>query len=225
LLGHGRTPLPDSSSSDQEVEFSSMSDAVAEVLDQLLRDGEKAVVVGNSMGGMVALKCAVDHGRLVRGLFLLSPAGAPVDEAELKAISEMFKIGSLREGRRFIRRMHGWRGRRRIGGVLATLMGRAAKYRVEREAVRTIFARALEGGNSFLTPADAERVDVECCLFWGKEEKVLEGAKHVQFFRDNLKRLEVLEEEGFGHVRAARAKRAQEKDALTHLLPPHLSFR
>lgn len=202
-----------------------MSDAVAEVLDQLLRDGEKAVVVGNSMGGMVALKCAVDHGRLVRGLFLLSPAGAPVDEAELKAISEMFKIGSLREGRRFIRRMHGWRGRRRIGGVLATLMGRAAKYRVEREAVRTIFARALEGGNSFLTPADAERVDVECCLFWGKEEKVLEGAKHVQFFRDNLKRLEVLEEEGFGHVRAARAKRAQEKDALTQLLPPHLSFR
>lgn len=72
LVGFGRTPRA-GRGHDLETQRRTLERFVAEVV------GEPAVLVGNSMGGLVTLMAAANAKALVSGLVLVSPAMPPVD--------------------------------------------------------------------------------------------------------------------------------------------------
>lgn len=92
LPGHGgSTPLPAPS-------LAGFADAVAAVLD------EPVGVVGHSMGGVVALRLAERHPRLVRALVLAAPAG--ISSSSRVAVVSIGLAGILQPGRRVGRHAH-----------------------------------------------------------------------------------------------------------------------
>jgi pimeloyl-ACP methyl ester carboxylesterase len=97
LFGHGLSPAP---AAGMHVEL------LARGLEEGLRDvlQEPAVLLGNSMGGLEAVRLATRMPELVRGLFLASPGGAPVSDADLASLLATFAIGS-----RFCRSLPGSR--------------------------------------------------------------------------------------------------------------------
>jgi pimeloyl-ACP methyl ester carboxylesterase len=143
LLGHGLTPLPNARNT--KPHFSWMTRVVSQVLDKCLPESgdEKAILLGNSMGGLVAMRTALARPDLVDGLFLISPAGGPLSEKEISGLSNIFHISSHEEGTTFIDRMHG----KAPANPLRHLMAWVARGRVNSESVkvrvikeRTLFA-------------------------------------------------------------------------------------
>lgn len=193
LLGHGLTPLPNAGNA--KPHFSWMTRVVSQVLDNVLPESgnEKAILLGNSMGGLVAMRTALARPDLVDGLFLISPAGGPLTEKEISGLSNIFHISSHEEGTTFIDRMHG----QKPAQPLRHLMAWVARGRVNNRAVKNIFDSI--NPESFMTEQDCRGISVPCALFWGGEEKVL-PKQHLDFFRANIPQLSVCNPVGMGHV-------------------------
>ncbi|GMH83972.1 hypothetical protein TrVE_jg10227 [Triparma verrucosa] len=193
LLGHGLTPLPDCEGEPRGLpNFNWMTKAVGEVLDSLI-PGHKALLLGNSMGGLVAMRMALERPDKVNGLFLISPAGGPLDQKDIGRLSNIFNIGSQEEGKTFIKRMHGLEP---PSGLLH-LMAWVARGRVAREEVKQIFASITP--ENFMTENECKAISVPTALFWGGEEKVLPSS-HLDFFRSNIPNVAVCNPPCFGHV-------------------------
>ncbi|MBL8608952.1 MAG: alpha/beta fold hydrolase, partial [Myxococcales bacterium] len=73
LPGHGFSEIP-GARLDTEGLFAAMRHA----LDELLP--EPSIVLGNSLGGAVALRYAIERPERVKALVLVSPAGAPMED-------------------------------------------------------------------------------------------------------------------------------------------------
>mmetsp|Transcript_19857 Transcript_19857/g.39746 ORF Transcript_19857/g.39746 Transcript_19857/m.39746 type:complete len:394 (+) Transcript_19857:212-1393(+) len=189
LLGHGLTPLPPSQGLPK---FNWMTTAVGEVLDDLL-PGKKATLLGNSMGGLVAMRTALERPDKVNGLFLISPAGGPLDKREIKKLSGIFRIKTHSEGKDFIKRMHG----QEPNAGLLNVMAWVARGRVARNEVKQIFASIRP--ENFMTAQECGKINVPCALFWGGDERVLPD-NHLSFFRQNLPGVSVCNPPEFGHV-------------------------
>ena len=97
LPAHGFSDTPSSVSVD------AVFDGVRECLDRVL-DGP-AVLVGNSLGGAVAVRYALARPGRVLGLALLAPGGAPMSDAELGALKALFRVESHDDALRFVDRV------------------------------------------------------------------------------------------------------------------------
>lgn len=193
LLGHGLTPLPDCEGEPSGLpNFNWMTTAVGEVLDSLI-PGRKALLLGNSMGGLVAMRMALERPDKVNGLFLISPAGGPLEENDLGKLKDIFNISNQEEGKAFIKRMHGLEPPR---GLLH-LMAWVARGRVYREDVKQIFASITP--EFMMTEKECAAINVPTALFWGGEERVLPSS-HLNFFRSSIPNVSVCNPPKFGHV-------------------------
>jgi pimeloyl-ACP methyl ester carboxylesterase len=76
LAGFGRVPIPP-----EGMHFSVLADYLARFLDAL--GIERAVLVGNSLGGAVAMRHAARHPERASRLFLLNTAGLPIERVEV----------------------------------------------------------------------------------------------------------------------------------------------
>ncbi|MBK7400290.1 MAG: alpha/beta fold hydrolase [Myxococcales bacterium] len=97
LPGHGASDQP-SRQLTPEVLF----EATGAALDHLIE--QPSVLVGNSLGGAVAMHYAMERPENVRGLFLVSPAGARIEEHELETLVRNFDIRTSDDAR--VRRSH-----------------------------------------------------------------------------------------------------------------------
>src|SRR6185295_6558260 len=82
----------------------SLLEATRQTLDRLL--DEPAIVVGNSLGGAVAVRYALSSPRNVKALVLVSPAGAPCDDAEWRDLKRLFAMSSRADAAVFFRRVY-----------------------------------------------------------------------------------------------------------------------
>ena len=145
------------------------------------------------MGGLVAMRTALERPDKVNGLFLISPAGGPLNKEEIASLSSVFCIQSHSEGKEFIKRMHGVEPNTGLLNVMAWV----ARGRVARFEVKQIF-RSIRP-NNFMTAEECGRIGVPCALFWGGDERVLPD-NHLDFFRTNLPDVSVCTPPKFGHV-------------------------
>src|SRR5262245_47490538 len=81
----------------------SLLGATRETLDRLL--DEPAIVVGNSLGGAVAVRYALSSPRNVKALVLVSPAGAHCDESEWPEVKRGFAKSSRGESAAVVTRL------------------------------------------------------------------------------------------------------------------------
>jgi pimeloyl-ACP methyl ester carboxylesterase len=170
LPGHGLSSMPPAHATATDV-FDAVLQAVDAVIDR------PAVVVGNSLGGTVALRYALRRPDRAAGLVLLSPAGAPCSRGELDALFDVLRVSDLDRAREFMRRV--------LPSAPWTLelFARGARIRLSRPAVRRLIDEARPC--DLLTPAELGALQVPVMLIWGQQEKLFPKSHHA-FFKQHL---------------------------------------
>lgn len=170
-------------------------DAMTAALDALVV--EPAVLVGNSLGGVVAMQYAMSRPDRVRALVLLSPGGARFTRDEWAAFVASIDMRSRADALAFLSLVYHRvpRGARLVAHeIAATTM----KRRAVRELLRSV---PIDG--AYASEALA-RLEIPILLVWGKSERFLPRS-HLAWFRENLPEHAVVEEpEGIGHLPPAR---------------------
>ena len=185
LFGHGLSPAP---AAGMHVEL------LARGLEEGLRDvlQEPAVLLGNSMGGLEAVRLATRMPELVRGLFLASPGGAPVSDADLASLLATFAIGSRREALDFVDHFLG--REHALRPVLA--FGVAA--RMASPALRELLGNVTP--DDMLTASELRSVSCPTFLFWGAQDGVLPRYQRDFFLRHLPAQMRYSSPARYGHA-------------------------
>lgn len=180
-----------------EVTPAALFDAMTFALDALLV--EPAILVGNSLGGAVAMHYAASRPDRVRGLVLLSPAGARFSAEEWAAFVGSIDMRSRADALEFLSLVY-----HRVPRAARLVAHEIPAATMQRRAVRDIIAGVSVGADA-IYPGDAlARLGAPILLVWGKSERFLPRS-HLAWFREHLPSHAVIEEpEGIGHVPPAR---------------------
>jgi pimeloyl-ACP methyl ester carboxylesterase len=145
--------------------------------------GRPALVVGNSMGGWLAVKLAWAVPELVRGIVLMNAGGAPLQGIDSwLPFAETIGIPDMRAARKVFRQMFG-----AIPAPLLYLGQHSLQETFQRQVVRE-FVNNLRGA----LPADVllnqnalRNLPVPAALIWGLGDRFL-PAGSFEFFRENM---------------------------------------
>ena len=148
---------------------------MAELLDREL--DEPAFITGNSLGGGVALSYAIARPDRVRGLFLTSPAGATMDEAELAELLSAFKMRSRADGLAFMARLYA-----RTPWFAPLFAGDVVKG-FAREVI-TSFTSSVRADHGF-TPEELGALLMPIVLLWGRADRLMPPS-NLEYFRRHL---------------------------------------
>ena len=185
LPGHGQSPPPTAGMHPQH-----LRSVLASVLDRLVP--EPHVVFGNSLGGAVALRLAAGWPDRVCGVMVASPAGAPMQEADLREFLAGFRFPTRGHALAFVDRFLA--RRRWIRSALAF----GVRYRMRREPIQALLDAI--GPGDLLSEDELRRVTAPVHVFWGAGDGVLPPA-NAAWFRAHLPANAVVEVvEGFGHA-------------------------
>ena len=185
LPGHGLSKHP----GDRKVTPELVLDTINAALDRVVK--EPVVVVGNSLGGAVAMSYARQHQDQVRALVLVSPAGARLPDREWKELVGAFDVSSPADARRFLDRLY-----HRPPWFLA-LVAHEFPDVLQRRAVREILETTTIEHSA--QPDDLASLRMPILLLWGQSERLLPAAA-LAYFRQHLPPHAVIEEpHGFGH--------------------------
>jgi pimeloyl-ACP methyl ester carboxylesterase len=185
LPGHGF-----SARGDRPITPEILLEAVDAAIQHVLH--EPAIIYGNSLGGALAIKYALQRPELVRALALVSPAGALLPDDEWRALVATFDVNTPLEARRFLEKLY-----HRPPWFLA-LLAREFPQLLANPAVREILASATQ--RHAPSPAELGSLAMPILFLWGRSEKLL-PASALAYFRAHLPAHAVVEEpEGFGHT-------------------------
>jgi pimeloyl-ACP methyl ester carboxylesterase len=202
LPGNGFSPLPKGGALPLEEQVR----VFLEYLDQVVQ--EPVFLVGNSLGGAMAVASAWLKPKQIKGLGLVSPAGAKVAPERMGALIESFEVRDVRAARALTKRLF-----HRAPLPLMVFAGELKRL-YGSEAVKRVLAAVPP--TDFLSEETLSGLSMPTLLVWGKSEKLLpyEG---IEYFRKHLPpHAEVHEVPGFGHL-----PQLERPDALVKLL---LSF-
>ncbi|MEP7120453.1 MAG: alpha/beta hydrolase [Byssovorax sp.] len=165
-------------------------DGLTEALDQVIE--EPAILFGNSLGGVAAIRYALARPERVRGLILCSPTGAAMNAEEIARFSELFRIDSHGKALDFVDRVMSKSGPMRQ--LLAWGLRRKFQNPEMLELIDSITPADM------LDPAELRTLKPPTLLLWGREERLL-PTSHLEFFRRNLPPHARIEEPiGVGHT-------------------------
>jgi pimeloyl-ACP methyl ester carboxylesterase len=185
LLGHGLSDLLPPGAVAATV-HEALRDALDVVLD------EPAVVFGNSLGGLAAVRYAQARPAATLGLVLVSPAGAPMAPDELAAFLHGFDLDShgaaLEFADRLFHRPHPLRHLLAVG--IRSRFGTAAVRRLLEEAT----------SEALLTPADLGGLAMPVSIVWGGADRVLPTSHRDFFFAHLPPHAERLTPPAYGHA-------------------------
>lgn len=186
LPGHGFSHHPGSRRVTPEV----MLDLVAGCLDQIV--DEPAIFYGNSLGGALSLQYALRSPDKVRALVLVSPAGARVQEHELRDVVTAFDIKTRAEARQLLERIY-----HRPPWFIA-LFAHEFPDLMRKPVVRDILETATIEHSPH--PDDVATLKMPILLLWGRSEKLL-PASALAYFRQTLPPHAIIEEpHDLGHA-------------------------
>lgn len=154
--------------------------------------GRPALLVGNSMGGWVAARLALDTPDLARGIVLLDPGGAMLGgRSSWEPFVATVAVPDLRTVRRIYRQMFG------LVPPPLYLGQHSFRQLFRRDAVAHFVEAADE--DAFFRPEELQRMQVPTALVWGLADRFL-PAGSLEFFRENLPGPEILLLRGCGHL-------------------------
>ncbi len=165
LYGHGASVAPVG-------ELASLREAQLDALAALVPD--EAILLGNSLGGVVATQLYPRVRDRVRAMVLVSPGGAPMDDVELAGFLAGFELSGPGRAQAFVARFLGrpaaWAGPYAWG----------VRQRMTRPTIR----RFVEGIRSedLLTSADLARIECPVMLYWGQADRVIPASARDWWF-------------------------------------------
>lgn len=188
MLGHGRSEVPTLGMNGHRVVR-----CMQQAMEQLLP--EPAVVFGNSLGGYLALRYAGRHPERVRGLFLSSPAGAPMSRIQARGFADRFRVLDMRDALKLVEMGFAQPPKARM------LYAWGARSQFDVESVVQLIESL--GPRDMLAPHDLARLEMPIHFAWGTEERVLLD-EHLAFFQEHLPPHAVrMRPDGWGHTPAA----------------------
>lgn len=166
-------------------------DAIADTLDQVL--DEPALILGNSMGGLVAIRYALARPQMVRGLALISPGGAPLPSAQHAAFLDRFRIDTYGRALEFVDDVFA-----KAPPLLRHPLAHNLRRRFSHPQLRQLLGEISP--SVLLTPEELSSLHMPVLFVWGREERILPRA-HYRFFTQNLPpHAEIVEFSNFGHI-------------------------
>jgi len=185
LPGHGYSPPPQDG-----MHLEPMRSIVNAAFEQIVT--EPHIVYGNSLGGYVAVRMALKHPKLCKGLILVSPAGTPVTQQALQATLDRFALHDRRSTRAFVDACMANPSRYR------PLLMVGVRERMARPTIRALLGN-ITGQNMF-APAQLASLHMPIHLFWGTDDEILD-TPHFDFYRQNLPGQQgARRKSGFGHA-------------------------
>src|ERR1700712_422292 len=187
LPGFGRSPLPRS-----EVTIGLYCDVVIAMIRAL--DLESATLIGNSMGGQIAAKLAIEHPELVDRLVLVSPAGVTIDVARnpqvlwvLKTFGWLYSAGARNASMGSDPLSKSGPLRRALLGVVCRYPERLPGPLIQRQIVgagTAGFAPSVHAiGNCDLSD-ELERITMPTQLIWGRNDRIIPSGDLRLWTRD-----------------------------------------
>lgn len=168
-----------------------MLDALTETLDRVL--DEPALVLGNSMGGLLAIRYALARPERVRGLALISPGGAPLPPDEHEAFLGRFRLETYSQALEFVDDVFA-----KVPPLLRHPLAHNIRRRFAHPQLRRLLGEISP--SVMLTPGDLAGLHMPILFVWGREERILPRA-HYRFFLQNLPAHAQIEEfADFGHI-------------------------
>lgn len=187
--------------------YATISEHVA-VVQELIRSqiGGPALLIGNSLGGWIAARLALNTPELARGLVLLDPGGAMLGgRADWDPFVATVAVPDLRTVRTIYRQM--------FGQVPLPLYLGQHSFRALflRDPVTHFVAAASE--DEFFRPEELQRIQVPTALVWGERDTFLPAGSQ-QFFTHNLPNPALLTLPGCGHL--PQRERPRRVDRFVH---------
>jgi pimeloyl-ACP methyl ester carboxylesterase len=183
LPGHGRSEPPV-----EGMKSGPTFDTFAHGLDQMIR--EPAIILGNSLGGLAAIRYANRKPEKVRGIVLYSPGGAQVTLRELIRFKQKLNNTTREEARQFLDMLvtkAPWY-RRLVENVL--------RNRFLQPPIRELIGNVTP--DILLQPEEVAGIRPPTLFIWGKADTLM--GSQVNFFKRHLPRhVEIAEPEHFAH--------------------------
>lgn len=170
LPGHGRNRLR---KGEEPAGLLEQARALGSALEEL---DEPAVLIGNSLGGALCLHAAAVAPERVRAVVGLSPAGAPLLEAEREAVRDAFR-GNLRAALDMPGRLY------RRPPWLARFFAQDLARHFAGGPVQRLLAQV---GQQALSAEDLSRIGQPVLILWGESDGIL-PASSVEWFRSHLR--------------------------------------
>ena len=185
LAGFGRTPIPP-----EGMSFSILTDHLGWFLDEV--GAEKTSLVGNSLGGAVAIRYAADHPERINHLFLLDSAGLH-GEATVAAVQPKTRD----EARQAVRNVSGTDFRRLPRFILDDVVRRA------QEPARQQYRESDEPTNVLRY---LPRIEAPTTIVWGEHDGLI-PTDHAERLHEAIEGSELIVLPGTGHVPQLQAPR------------------
>lgn len=202
LPGFGRSPLPQSA-----ITIGLYADVLIALMHKLGLD--TATLIGNSMGGQISAKLAIEHPELIDRLVLVSPAGVTIDIARnpqvlwvLKTFGWLYSAGARTASLGSDPLSKSAPLRRALLGVVCRYPERLPGPLVQRQifgAGTPGFAPAVHAiGNCDLSD-ELERIEMPTQLIWGRNDRIVPSGDLRLWGRD-IESSESVIYEDTGHV-------------------------
>lgn len=167
---HGLSQVPQAG-----VSLSALDSMFFEALDQVLRSIEPAILFGNSLGGLAALRYYLYHPDNVRLMVLSSPAGAGVTQETFESVRHIFENVSQEQPEEVVARLYN------APPFYQWFIARDIQVRFARQELKELM-------NYFRTeytfsPEDLQKIAIPTLIVWGKQDRILEN--QLQFFKDH----------------------------------------
>lgn len=183
LPGHGRSQPPLDG-----MKATTTFETFARGLDQMLR--EPSFLLGNSLGGLAAIRYANHNPEMVKGIVLYSPGGAQVSLRELIVFKNKFRTDTRQDVRNFLNMLvtrAPWY-RRMVENVL--------RNRLSQPAVKELLGNVTP--DILLQPEEIARLTTPTLFIWGKADTLM--GSQVNFFKQHLPaHAEIAEPDHFAH--------------------------
>lgn len=186
LPGNGFSPMPTGGPLGLREQVAVLLEFRARVI------GRPVFLLGNSLGGGMALNMAFHEPQSLRALGLVSPAGAKITEARFQELLASFQVKDAKGARALAHKLF-------VKPPLSLLLfADELRKMMSSETVKSIVAGSSPA--DLLQGEELTKLSMPTLLIWGQSEKLLpyEG---LDFFRTHLPaHAEIHEVKGFGHM-------------------------
>jgi pimeloyl-ACP methyl ester carboxylesterase len=187
LPGNGFSPVPGAG----PMHVREQVDLLLEFRQRIV--GKPVFLVGNSLGGGMALNMAFQKPEVIRALGLVSPAGAQITEERFAELVASFQLKDAAGARVLAHKLFAQRP-----PLSLLLFADELRKMMSSETVKNIVANISRA--DLVEGAQLSALPMPTLLIWGQNEKLLpyEG---LDFFRAHLPpHAEIHEVKGFGHM-------------------------
>ena len=186
LLGHGESTLPP-----QGLRVHTIDRSLTTALDDIVP--EKMVMVGNSMGGLMAGLYVAERAWRVQGLVLSNPGGAPVDEAVFQRAVGLLTPSNHAEALRLAEAGSSFRSR-----LILHLGARNVLRNLNQPHIRRFLLTARP--DESLTAEMVRRFEMPILLLTGRDDGVIPD-ETLDWYRSHLPPHAVVREvDRYGHA-------------------------